>query len=331
MKRREFIGIVGGVAAWPLAARAQQPDRMRRIGVLFAGKNGDVNIDQRQAVFAKALNELGWTDGKTVQIDYRRAENDVGLMQSLAKELVSLKPDVIFAPTQQVVAAFQRETKTIPIVFVFVADPVASGFVESLSHPGGNITGFYNYDLTVLGKYVELLKEMSPGIAAVSVLFNPENIVAPGAVDAIYLEAGRYHAVEMISAPVRGDEDIERVIFGLGRKSAQGLVVLPDPLFTGPRTLNLITSLATRYRVPAVYSFRFFVAAGGLISYGNDLTEQVREAATYIDRLLRGAAASELPVQAPTKYELIINLRTAKEMGLTIPPTMLARADEVIE
>jgi putative ABC transport system substrate-binding protein len=217
-------------------------------------------------------------------------------------------------------------------VFAFVADPVASGFVASLSHPGGNITGFHNYDLTVLGKYVELLKEIAPGLATITVMFNPANTVAaPDAVTDVYSKAAQYHAVDLISAPVRDDADIERVISGLGNKATNGLIVQPDSLFARPRTLDLITSLAIHYGVPAIYSFRFYVAAGGLISYGSDLTAQVRQAASYVDRLLTGSAPSELPVQAPTKYELIINLKTAKTMKLLVSPTLLGRADEVIE
>jgi putative ABC transport system substrate-binding protein len=333
MLRREFLGVMGGAAAtWPLAVRAKEGARFRSVSWLSAGSKSDTITVRAQAVFTETLLQLGWKDGQNLRIDFRWAENNSDRIPLLAKELVSLKPDVIFAPTTQVAAAFQRETRDTPIVFVYVADPVASRFVANLSHPGGNMTGFYNYDTTVLGKYVELLKELSPAISAITIMFNPTNTVAaPDAVANVYAEAARYHAVQLNPAPVRDDAEIERTISDLGNKPASGLIVQPDSLFARSRTLNLITSLAIRHHVPAIYSFRFYVAAGGLVSYGSDLIEQVRQAASYVDRLLRGTAPSELPVQAPTKYQLIINLKTAKAMNLPVSMALLTRADEVIE
>jgi putative tryptophan/tyrosine transport system substrate-binding protein len=311
-----------------MAVRAQQGARMPRIGVLVGGERAN-SVDV--PVFTKALQDVGWIGGTNIQIDYRWAENDVGQMQALATEIVSLKPDVILAVNTAVVAAFQRQTKNISIVFVAVTDPVASGFVASLSHPGGNITGFSNFEPTLAGKYIEILKEISPGMTAVSDMFNPD--ANPANLTSVYpiLEASaRHHAVELISAPVRNSSDIERVISSLGDRPKVGLIIAGEPFFSG-HNLDLIISLTTRYRVPTVYPFRRFVAAGGLVAYGNTLEDQFRQAAGYIDRILKGASPADLPVQAPSKFEMVINLKTAKALGLEIPPTLLARADEVIE
>jgi putative tryptophan/tyrosine transport system substrate-binding protein len=328
MKRREFITLVGGTALLPLSLRAQQPDRIYRIGVLTLGTNGELSAQQR-AVFTKTLMELGWTEGKNIQIDQRWAANDVARIPALARELLSLKPDVILVQGTPTVATLQRETKTTPIIFVSVTDPVLSGAVASLSHPGGNVTGFSNFEPTLAGKYVEILKEITPGMTAVVVMSNPDNFA--NFITRSLEAAARYHGVELVSAPARDASEIEGVISGLGDKPTTGLFVSGDPLFGSGANLALTVSLAIRYRVRAVYSFRHFVEAGGLISYGNDLVEQYRQAAAYVDRILRGANPADLPVQAPTKFEMVINLKTARTMGLTIPPTLLARADEVIE
>jgi putative ABC transport system substrate-binding protein len=328
MRRREFIGLVSSAAIWPMAVLAQQGIRKPRLGVLWQGPKNQVS--GAWEAFIDALRELGWSEGNNLQIEQRWAANDAAQVHVLATELVSLKPDIILAINTLVVAALQHDTKTIPIVFVSVTDPVASGFVASLSHPGGNVTGFSNFEPTLVGKHIELLKEIAPGMTAVSDMFNPDN--NPAHLPSVYpiLEAAaRQFAVELIPAPVRNDADIERVISSLGDKPTAGLTIAGEPFFNA--RLDLITSLTTRYRVVSVSPFRLFVEQGCLISYGNDLIEQYGKAAAYIDRILKGANPADLPVQRPTKFEMIVNLKTAKAMGLTIPPTLLARADKVIE
>jgi putative ABC transport system substrate-binding protein len=328
MRRREFIGLAGGATVWPVVGWAQQGIRMPRLAVLSQGRKGQLLGSWE--TFTDALRQLGWSDGNNIQIDERWAANDAAQVHVLATELVRLKPDIIFAVNTVVVAALQHETRTIPIVFVSVTDPVASGFVASLSRPGGNITGFSNFEPTLVGKYIEILKEIAPGMTAASDMFNPDtNPAHLSSVHPVLEEAARRHAVELIPAPVRNDADIERVISSLGDKPTTGLIVAGEP-FLAVR-LDLITSLTARYRVASVCPFRFFVERGCLISYGNDLIEQYRQAAAYIDRILKGANPADLPVQAPTKFEMAINLKTAKTMGLTIPPTLLSRADAVIE
>ena len=330
MQRREFITLLGGAAvALPLAAtRAQQGARMHRIGVLFSARKDTTS--QFVETFTKSLFELGWIDGQNIKIDYRFAENDVEKARTFAKELVELKPDVTLAINTLVVAAFQHETKSIPIVFVAVTDPVASGFVASLSPPGGNITGFSNFEPTLVAKHIEILKEISPGMTVVLDMFNPDiNLAYLASVYPVVEAAARYHAVEHVAAPVRSDADIERVISGLRDTSTTGLIVAGEPFLRA--RFDLISSLTTRYRIPSVSPFRFFAEGGGLISYGSDLIEQYRQAAVYIDRIMKGANPADLPVQLPTKFEMVINLKTAKAMGLTMPPALLGRADEVIE
>jgi putative ABC transport system substrate-binding protein len=331
MRRREFIALAGATAAsLPLAARAQQGARMPRIGVLFSARAGKDTADKFIETFTKSLLQLGRIDGQNIKIDYRFAGNEVAQAQALARELINLKPDVILAVNTLVVAAFQHETKSIPIVFVAVTDPVASGFVASLSHPGGNITGFSNFEPTLVGKHIEILKEISPGITTVVDMFNPDaNLAYLASVYPVVDAAARYHAVEHVAAPVRSDADIERVISSLRDKSTTGLIVAGEPFLR--QRLDLITSLTTRYRIPSVFAFRPFAEGGGLISYGSDLLDQYRQAAVYIDRIVKGANPADLPVQLPTKFEMVINLKTAKAMGLTMPPTLIARADEVIE
>jgi putative ABC transport system substrate-binding protein len=327
MKRREFITLVGGAASLPLAARAQQGNRMPRVCML--GVDGPMASVAR-ATFKKALQELGWTDGSNIRIDDRALPaNDIDQMRASAKELVSLNPDAILVGGARSVAALQHETKSIPIVFVAVTDPVASGLVASLSHPGGNITGFSNFEPTLVGKQLEILKEIMPGITAVSDMFYADNLDRFRITHPLLEAAARYYAVELMTAPVGNNADIERVISSLGNKPTTGLVVAGEP-FMGTR-LDLITSLTIRYRVPAGYSFRYYAEGGGLISLGNDLIEEFRRAAGYIDRILKKANPADLPVQLPTKFEMVINLKTAKAMGLTMPTTLITRADEVIE
>ncbi len=329
MKRREFVALMGGMALLPLSVRAQQADRIYKIGVLILGAKSELG-DRQRAVLTRTLTELGWRQENNIQFEYRWAANDAAQIQTLARELLSLKPDVILTQGTPTVATLQRETNTTPIVFVSVTDPVRSGAVASLSHPGANITGFSNFEPTLVGKHVEILKEVMPGMTTVGLLSNPDN---PAGVitQPLYEAAARYHGIEFAPLPVRNATEIERAFATLRDKVTTGLIVAGDPLFGSGDNLGLVVSLARNHRVPAIYSFRHFVEAGGLISYGNDLVDQYRQAATYIDRILRGAKPSELPVQAPSRFEMVFNNRTAREMGLTIPPTLLARADEVIE
>jgi ABC-type uncharacterized transport system substrate-binding protein len=330
MQRREFISLVGGAATgWPLAAHAQQSGQKRRVGVLLGNAEGDTQAVAGLAAFKTALQELGWIDGRNIQIDYRFAAADLDRMQTLAKELVVLQPDLIMGQTTPVIAALQRETKTIPIVFIIVSDPVGSGFVTSLPRPGGNITGFINIEASLSGKWIEMLKEIMPRVTHAAFLFNPDTAPYFAFYQQPFDAAARSNGIEPIAAPVRTAADIERVFESLGGDT--GLVLPPD-IFTGLKTnLALITSLATRYHVPTIYPYRFMVAAGGLISYGIDNTDLFRRAPTYIDRILKGAKPADLPVQLPTKFELAINLKTAKALGIDIPATLLGRADEVIE
>jgi putative ABC transport system substrate-binding protein len=332
MKRREFITLLGGSAAgWPLAARAQQNGQMRRIGVLIGGAADDPQIVAGLAAFKTTLQELGWIDGRNIQIDYRFAAADVDRMHAFAKELVALQPDLIVGQTTPVVAALQRETKTISIVFVIVSDPVGSGFVASLPRPGGNITGFINMEASLSGKWIEMLKEIVPRVARAALLFNPQTAPYFAFYQQPFEAAARSNGVEPIASPVHSAADIERVFESLGGRPDTGLVLLPD-IFTSTKiNLDLITSLGARYRVPTIYPYRYMVAAGGLISYGIDNADLYRRAPAYIDRILKGAKPADLPVQLPTKFELAINLKAAKSLGIDIPATLLGRADEVIE
>jgi putative ABC transport system substrate-binding protein len=330
MKRREFITLLGGAAvAWPMPLRAQQPDRMRRIGVLSSLAETDSEAQAWDAAFRKRLVELGWIDGRNIHIDYRWGAGSVERMQLFAKELVRLNPEVILSFSTPATAALQTETHTIPIVFAAASDPVGSGFVASLTNPGGNITGFINLEGSLSGKWLELMHEVAPHVSRVAFLFNPNT--APFA--RYYLDSFRSAAltlaVEPIEASVHSTEEVEAVMAKLGREAGAGLVVMSDTFLVFNR--ELIYSLAKRNRLPTIYPYRFFVTEGGLMSYGVDFAVLFRGAATYVDRVLRGAKASELPVQLPTKFELVINLKTAKALGLTIPDKLLATADEVIE
>jgi putative ABC transport system substrate-binding protein len=330
IKRREFITLLGGAAAWPATARAQQTGGLRRIGVLLGIAKGDPQAVAGLAAFTKGLAELGWTDGRNVQIDYRFGATDVGGMQTFAKELISLQPDVLLGQATPATAALQRETRTIPIVFVVVSDPVGSGFVANLPRPGGNITGFINFEDSLSGKWVQILKDVAPGISRAALLFNPDT--AP--YFKYYLQsfeaAANSSAIEPVAAAVRTDADITRIVTNLGDREA-GLVMMPDVFLQTQRNRDLIISLSARYRVPTIYPYRYIVNAGGLISYGVDNADLYRRAAAYVDRILKGARPADLPVQLPTKFELAVNLKTAKALGLTVPPNMLATADEIIE
>jgi putative ABC transport system substrate-binding protein len=330
MRRREFITLLGGApAAWPLAARAQQPGGMRRIGVLMAYAESDSEGQAYLAAFREGLQKLGWTEGRNIGIDTRWATSDAALMQRFAKELIALQPELIFSSDTPTTAALLQQTRTIPIIFATVSDPVGSGFVASFPQPGGNVTGFIVMEPTMAGKWLELLKEIAPRVNRVAILFNP----ATAPYFEYYLNpfkaAVASVAVEAIVAPVRDTSELESVVAAQARAPNTGLIAMPDSFMNAHRAE--VTSLAARYRLPAVYAFRFFAELGGLLSYGNDVRDNFRRAAAYADRILKGAKPSELPVQAPEKFELVINLKTAKALGLTVPPTLLGRADEVIE
>jgi putative ABC transport system substrate-binding protein len=328
MRRREFITFLAGAAAmWPLAARAQQSDRVRRIGVLMASTADDQEFQARLAAFTQALTQLGWSDGQNLRIDIRWATADD--IRRHAAELAALAPDVLVAGTgTATVAPLLQATRTVPIVFVGVIDPVGAGFVASLAEPGGNATGFTIFEYSMSGKWLELLKEIAPNVTRVAVLRDPAIASGIGQFGAVQIVAPSMGVV-LSPVDVRDAGEIERAITTLGHSSNGGLIVTASPLATIHR--NLIVSLAARYKLTAVYSARYFAAAGGLISYGGDFLDQSRRAASYVDRILKGEKPADLPVQAPTKYELVINLKTAKALGLTVPPTLLARADEVIE
>src|SRR5262245_35186307 len=327
MKRRAFISLLGGAAAaWPLAARAQQGERIRRIGVLMASAETDPESPSRVAAFQQGLAMVGWITGQNVRIDYRWAAGEPTRMQVMARELVDLQPDVILASTTPSTAALMRETRTIPIVFVVVSDPVGSGFVASIARPGGNITGFTNIESSLGGKWIQLLKEIAPRVTRVALMFNPETALFAAYYVRPIEAAAPSFAVEHIAKPIRTDSEIEPAIADMGRG---GLIVLPETFTTIHRKSIILA--AARNNVPTIYPFRFMASDGGLIAYGVDLVDLFRRAAPYVDRILRGANPADLPVQAPTKFELAINLKTAKALGLQVPPTLLATADEVIE
>ena len=330
MRRREFLKLVGGSAvAWPLVARAQQPERMRRIGVLMGYAESDRQGQANVAAFRMGLQKLGWTEGRNVTIEYRWAAAEADLVQRFAKELVALQPDLILTQNTPITAAVLQQTRTIPIIFANVSDPVGSGFVAGLPRPGGNVTGLIDIDASMAGKWLGLLKEVAPRVARVAFLFNPAT--APFAeyyVTPLKAAAASF-AVEAIAAPVRDTSELESVVAGHAREPDGGLIVMPEAFMNVHRAE--VTSLAAHYRLPAVYPRRFFAEVGGLLSYGNDQSDNFRRAATYADRILHGAKPNELPVEQPTKFELVINLKTAKALGLTVPVHLQQIADEVIE
>ncbi|MGZ5873741.1 MAG: ABC transporter substrate-binding protein [Bradyrhizobium sp.] len=328
MKRREFVTLVGGMAILSLTARAQQNERKRRVGVLMGLAADDTQAQDRIAAFEQGLQQLGWTDGRNLQIDYRRGAGDTDPTRRYAAELVALGPDVILASGGSVVGALLQATRTVPIVFTQTPDPVAAGFVASLARPGGNATGFTTSEYGISAKWLELLKEIAPGVTRAAVLRDPSIAAGIGQFASIQSVAPSF-GVELSPFDVRDDSEIERGITAFARGSNSGLIVTSSSLAAVHR--EMIITLAARYRLPAVYSYRYFTTSGGLISYGPDPIDQYRRAAGYVDRILRGEKPADLPVQAPTKYELAINLKTAKALGLTVPPALLARADEVIE
>jgi putative tryptophan/tyrosine transport system substrate-binding protein len=330
MRRREFIVVLGGAAAtWPLATRAQQPERMRHIGLLMAASADDPEYQARMAAFQQGLEQLGWTEGRNARIDTRWATIDAHQIRKHAGELVALAPDVILAATgTTTVAPLLEATRTVPIVFVLVIDPVGAGFVSSLARPGGNATGFLMFEFGLSGKWLELLKQIAPSVTRVAVLRDPAVASGIGQFGAVQSAAPSFG---MVASPinVRDVGEIERDINAFARSPNGGVVVTASPRASHHR--DLIVMLAARHRLPAVYSSRHYVDGGGLISYGPDTIDQYRRAAGYVDRILKGEKPADLPVQAPTKYELVINLKTAKALDLSFPPTLLARADGVIE
>ena len=326
--RREFITLLASTAAWPFAAHARHSERMRRIGVLMGLVANDPEAHSRVAVFENGLRELGWVKGRNLSIEYRWAGDGNGLRDHVA-ELLAMEPDLILANTTPVTAALQKQSRTVPIVFAQVSDPVGQGLVPNLAHPGGNLTGSTSFEFSIGTKWLEALKQTAPHVTRVLLMFNPQS--APfaelflGPVEA----AAPSFSVAPIKAAVREPADVDRVFDELAREPNGGVMVLPDISMTNYR--EAIVALAARHRVPAVYPFRFFAVSGGLMSYGTDSDEVFRRAAGYVDRIFKGTSPGELPIQPPTKYELVINLTTAKVLGLEIPPTLLARADEVIE
>jgi putative ABC transport system substrate-binding protein len=328
MRRREFIAGLGGAAAWPLAARAQQGDRVRRVGVLISVDESDAFAKLQLSTLTQALADLGWIDGRNVRMELRWGGVDINRIRALAQELVGLQPDIIVTNSTTPAVAVQRETRTIPIVFASLGDPVGSGLVARLDRPGGNITGFALYEPSLAGKWLELLSEIAPGLKRAAIMFSPDTSPASAYMPSVET-AARSLKVAPIIAPVHTDAEIETAIVAVGREPGGGLVVMPDNFAQAHRTS--IISVAARNNVPAVYPQSQFVKDGGLLSYGVGFADIWRRAATYVDRILRGAKPAELPVQLPTKYEMAVNLKTAKALGLTIPPNLLTIADEVIE
>jgi putative ABC transport system substrate-binding protein len=328
MRRRDFISLIGGAAGWPLAARAQQPERIRRVGILMSGADADLELQARVSAFRQALEKLGWSEGFNVQFDIRFAAINSDQYGKLAKEMVALSPEVILGHSTPVATALQRETRTIPIVFLNVSDPIGTGLITSLARPGGNITGLMLYEEGITGKWLALLKEIAPHLKRVALMANPISTPYDYFVSSAKSLAPSL-SLDVVPSPIASSADIERVIEAFGRAPDGGLLILPDG--TSIQHRDLIIALASRHRLPTVFAYRFFVTAGGLMSYGTDILDQNRQAAFYVDRILRGAKPGDLPVQAPTRYETVVNLKTARALGLTVPPGLLVAADEVIE
>lgn len=331
MRRREFLSLVGGAAVWSFGARAQQPQRMRRVGVLSNAGESDPEAQSMVAALHQTLRKFGWIEGRNIQFDHRWAAGNTARIADLAKQLVALQPDVLVAHTSVPVIALQKETTTIPIVFVQVADPIGSGFINSLAHPGGNITGFSSFEPSMGGKWVELLKEIAPGTSRMAFLFNPKT--APyantGYYQASFDAAAASLAIALTATPVSSAGEIETAVGALGYDHGDGLIVIPDSFNIVHRAR--IIGLAALHRVPAIYPYSFAIREGGLISYGVDQVDLFRGAASYVDRILKGEKPADLSAQTPTKFESVINLKVAKALGLTVPSSLLAAADEVIE
>ena len=328
MRRREFITVLGGGVLWPLAGNAQRAEPMRSVCVLISNAENDPTSQAYVTAFAEALRHLGWVEGKNIRIDYRFAAGDPTLFKTYAAELVGLSPDAILASNSPAVAALRQQTRTIPIVFLFVPDPVGQGFVESLARPGANITGFSSFDAPLMGKWLQLLKEIAPSVTRVAVIFNPDTAPYASTADRAIEAAAPSFGITVTLAPVHDDAAIEEAIAAQAREPGGALICLPDSFNVTHR--DVIIAATTRHRLPVIGLPRL-VRAGGLISYTYDDIEMYAQAASYIDRILRGADPADLPVQQPTKWSLIINLKTAEAIGLTVPPNMLDLADEVIE
>jgi putative ABC transport system substrate-binding protein len=330
LQRREFITLLGGAAAWPLAARAQQTEPVRQIGVLMGWPESDSEARSERAAFIQELQRLGWVDGRNLRTDTRWANPaDPESMHRFAKELVALKPDLILSQSTPATTALLQETRTIPVIFAIVADPIGSGFVASFPRPAGNATGFAVAEPTQAGKWVELLKEIAPRVTRVAALFNPAMATFAEFWLNPFKAAASTFAVEAVLAPVHDTHELDSIIAAQAHEPNSGLFVVSDAFTITYRAE--VTSLAARYRLPAVYGYRFFTELGGLLSYGEDLTDNFRRAAAYADRILKGDKPGELPVQAPVKFQLVINLKAAKALGLTVPQTLLVAADELIE
>jgi putative ABC transport system substrate-binding protein len=329
MRRRDFIkGIVGSATAWPHAARSQQPDRVRRIGILSIFTESDQEARSWTSALIQRLQELGWTNGQNLRIDYRWAADESSRTPMLAQELLKLQPDVIVACGGPAAIAIALATHSVPIVFVQVVDPVLLGIVQNLAHPGGNVTGFTHFELTIVGKWLQALKDLAPSVTRVAVIFDPDNPASAVWLRGVETTAPSF-GMRLTPTAVRDAPEIERAIEALARESNGALIVLPNPVTQHHRELTI--ALAARYRLAAIYPYRFYAESGGLMSYGFNVPDMYRRSATYVDRILRGESPGDLPVQAPTKFELIINLKTAKTLGLTIPSGVLSIADEIIE
>jgi putative ABC transport system substrate-binding protein len=328
VKRREFITLLGGAAAWPLAARAQQGEKVRQVGVLTALDASDSQVTAWLTAFEEGLQKLGWGQGRNLRIDYRWAAGDDQRLRTYAAELVGAAPDVLFAAATPALVALNRETRSLPIVFVQVSDPVKLGFVASLARPGGNMTGFTTYEYSIAGKWLELLKDTAPGTTRVAVIFDPSNPSQAQYMQAIEASAPSF-GVQLSLAAVRNAAEVERAIDAFAQQPNGALIVPPNVVTILNR--DLIISLAARHRLPAVYAYRFFASSGGFMSYGVDLADTYRRAAAYVDLILKGTKPGELPVQLSAKFELVVNLKAAKALGLTIPEPFLQHADEVIE
>ena len=327
MRRREFLGILGGAAGWPIASKAQPTERTRVVGMLDILAADDPEAKTREAVFAESLQQLGWAVGRNVKIETRNVGVDLDHLRRYATELIALTPDVIVSVGSVTVAPLQQATRTIPIVFVNVPDPVGAGFVQSMAHPGGNITGFLNFEYSMSGKWAELLKQIAPNVTRALVFRDPTTAAGVGQFGAVRSVAQSL-GIELTPVNVRDTDEIERTVVAFASSGNGGVIVTPGG---AAAHRGLIISLAARYKLPSVYPYRYYPVDGGLISYGPNTNDPQRRAAAYVDRILKGEKPADMPVQAPTKYELVINLKTAKTLGLTVPPSVLARADEVIE
>jgi putative ABC transport system substrate-binding protein len=328
MRRREFIAGLAGAATWPLAARAQQAQRMRRIGLLLPASATDPEFQARIGAFLQGLQEAGWSIGRNVQIEYRWSGGNPDSTRKLAAELIALAPDVILADGGGAVGSLMQATRTVPIVFPVAGDPVGAGFVDTLARPGGNVTGFMNFEYSTSAKWLELLKQIAPGVTRVAVLRDPTLPTGTGQFGVIQTAAASFKA-EVVPINLRAMDDLERGVAGFAQKPNGGMIATANPFAIAHR--KEIIALAARHKLPSVYFEAFFAKDGGLVAYGPDIVDQYRRAAGYVDRILKGEKPSDLPVQAPTTYRLVVNLKTAKTLGLTVPPLLLATADEVIE